>query len=134
MKTTIKYFMLAITFFIGSSFAPTDVILSKWVKLGSKKVAYKLDRDVIRVGARDGGFTKLKLVMKKGNLNMHKMVVEYGNGTKDIIPLKHNFNKGNATRIIDLQGGKRVIKDITLWYDTKNYSKQRASVHVFGRR
>ena len=39
----------------------------------------------------------------------------------------------NDSRIIDLEGGKRIIKDITLWYDTKNRAKRRATVHLYGR-
>jgi len=62
------------------------------------------------------------------------MVVEYGNGSKDNISLKHNFRKGSDTRVIDLEGGKRIIKDITFWYDTKNLSSKKAKVDVFGKR
>ena len=105
---------------------------SQFSKLGKKKVTYKLDRDVLHVGANDGVFKKLKIKVTGGSLNMHKMVVEYGNGTKDVIPLKHTFIRGGNSRIIDLEGGNRIIKDITFWYDTKNVSNRRATVHVFG--
>lgn len=134
MKTLIKLTTLACVILIGSSFSSHEASLAKWFKLGAKNVSYKLDRDVIYVGAKRGGFTKLKLEVTRGNLNMHKMVVEYRNGSKDIIPLKYNFMKGSDTRVIDLEGGKRIIKDITMWYDTKNYSGQMAKVHVYGRR
>lgn len=133
MKTKISLFALIATFFLGSAFT-TDTAIRTWKKLGSKKVSYKLDKDVIRVGLNDGTFTKLKIQVTGGSLNMHKMLVEYGNGTKDNIPLKFNFAKGNDSRVIDLEGGKRVIKDITFWYDTKNVSRNRAKIHVFGRR
>ncbi len=133
MKTSIKLFALIATLFIASSFTIPKNKVNNWTKLGSKKVSYKLDRDVIRVGATDGRFTKLKVQVKGGALNMHKMVVEYGNGTKDNIPLRQDF-KNNGTRIIDLEGNKRVIKDITIFYDTKNRSRRRATVHVFGKR
>ena len=132
MKMTIKLFMLIATVFVASSFTGHKAI-KNWSKLGSKKVSYKIDRDVIRVGATDGRFSKLKIQVTGGALNMHKMIVEYGNGTKDNIPLKENF-KNNGSRIIDLDGNKRVIKDITFFYDTKNRSRKRATVHVFGRK
>ena len=117
---------------LGSSFTAADAPALRWQKLGKKKVTYKLDRDVLHVGAKDGVFRKLKIKVTGGSLNMHKMVVEYGNGTKDNIPLKYNFGKGSQSRIIDLEGGNRVIKDITFWYDTKNLANKRATVHVFG--
>ncbi len=134
MKTTINLLFLTCIFLLGSSFSTSEASYARWVKLGAKKVSYKLDRDIIYVGAKEGGFKKLKLVVDNGNINLHKMVVEYGNGSKDNIPLNYNFSKGSQTRVIDLEGSTRVIKDITLWYDTKNNSRQRAKVHVYGKR
>lgn len=134
MKNTLSLFALLMTIIIGSSFTTVDQRIGDWRKLGSKKVSYKLDRDVLKVGLQKGTFTKLKVVVTHGNLNMHKMIVEYGNGTKDVIPLKHNFKKGSDTRVIDLEGGNRKIKDITFWYDSKNNSKKRAAVTVFGKK
>ncbi|SHI40708.1 DUF2541 family protein [Aquimarina spongiae] len=121
---------LLVILFVGSSFT-TKIV--RWEHLGSRTVNYRLDKDVIKVTAREGGFTKLKVKVTGGSLNMHKMVVQYGNGKKDIIPLRYNFSRKSATRLIDLEGGKRVIRDITFFYDTKNLSKKRAKVHVFGR-
>jgi len=105
----------------------------RWEHLGSRKVNFGLDHDVIAVTAFEGAFTRLKLKVTGGSLNMHRMVVEYGNGTKDEIELRHNFMRGSESRIIDLVGNKRVIKTITFWYDTKNAASRRATLHVFGR-
>ncbi|MCH2195096.1 DUF2541 family protein [Kordia sp.] len=131
-------FILSAILWIGlSSFKSisTDTFVSKWKweKLGSKKVNYKLDKDVIRLGKHEGTFKKLKLVVSKGALNMHRMVVHYGNGSKEEIKLRHNFNRRSNSRVIDLDGRNRIIKKITFIYDTKNNSKSRATVHVFGR-
>ncbi len=104
-----------------------------WVKLGSKKVTFKVDKDVINVGANDGRFAKLKVVVTNGNLNMHRMVVHFGNKTKEVVELRHNFAKGSGSRVIDLKGKKRIIKKIVFWYDTKNKANKRATVTVFGR-
>lgn len=134
MKLSINLFALVIILLLGSSFTTSDSSQLPWKKLGTKKVSYKLDRDVIRIGYKDGSFKKLKVLVTGGSLNMYKMKVEYGNGSHDLIPLRHNFAKGSDSRIIDLEGGNRVIKDITFWYDTKNRAKKRATVHVFGRK
>jgi len=117
-----------------SSFSSVTTIDKGWERIGSKKVNFKLDRDVIPVGLEDGRFTKLKVLVTRGGLNMHKMVVHYGNGAKDQIALRHNFGKKSTSRVIDLKGNKRYIKKITFIYDTKNYSKQRAKLHVFGKK
>ena len=132
MKINISLLILIITLFMGSAFTPVSSTNLDWEKLGSKKVSFKIDRDVIRVGANDGLFRKLKVVVTGGSINMHKMIVEYGNGEKDNIVLKHNFTRNSDTRIIDLDGRKRVIKDITFFYDTKTKSRRRATVTVLG--
>jgi hypothetical protein len=106
----------------------------KWVMLGTRKVNYTLDKDVMVLGAKEGVYTSLKLKVVEGGLNMHRMVVTYGNGQRDEIDLKHNFVKGSETRVIDLKGHARVIKSITFWYDTKNFSGRKAKILVFGRK
>ena len=112
----------------------TDDFNKGWQRIGVKKVNYKLDRDVIPVGLADGRFSKLKVLVTRGSLNMHKMVVHYGNGAKDDINLRHNFGRKSTSRVIDLNGNKRFIKKITFIYDTKNLSKQKAKIHVFGKK
>ncbi|MEB3346537.1 hypothetical protein U6A24_13750 [Aquimarina gracilis] len=107
--------------------------IRQWDHLGTRKVNYRLDRDVIKVTAKEGGFTKLKVKVTGGAINMHRMVVQYGNGKKEEIQLRHNFSRKSSTRVIDLKGNKRIIRDITFFYDTKNLSRKRAKVHVFGR-
>lgn len=105
----------------------------EWERLGSRVVNFGLERDVIQVGANEGGFTKLKIEVRGGAINMHRLVVEYGNGERDEIELRHNFVRGSDSRIIDLNGGKRIIKNITFVYDTKNLARRKAVVHVFGK-
>jgi len=134
MKSTMKILSLALAIFLGSAFTTTQSNKGKWKKLGAKEVTFKLDKDVVQVGPNQGTFSKLKIYVSSGNLNMHKMVVEYRNGSKENIEIKSNFRKGDNTRTIDLNGNKRAIKDITFWYDTKNFSKKRAKVLVFGRK
>ncbi|GAA4277373.1 DUF2541 family protein [Aquimarina mytili] len=124
--------LLLVILFLGSSFTATTINY-RWDHLGSRVVNYRLDKDVIKVTAKEGGFKKLKVKVTGGALNMHRMVVHYGNGQKDVIKLRHNFSRRSATRIIDLKGGKRIIRDITFFYDTKNLSQKKAKVHVYGR-
>jgi hypothetical protein len=105
----------------------------KWEKLGTRIVNYSLDRDIIPVTANRGGFTKLKVEVIGGAINMHKMIIVYGIGAKDEIPLRHNFNNRSSSRLIDLKGGKRMIKEIVFVYDTKGLRPRKAVVNVYGR-
>ena len=104
-----------------------------WTVLGSKHVSKMIERDVIQVGNHKGTFTKLKVKITGGKVFMKSMVVTYGNGTKDMIPLKHVFSRGAESRVIDLRGNKRVIKKIAFVYDRKN-NHRKAKVWVAGRR
>lgn len=124
--------MLA-TILLLSSFTTSLTEHSIWEKLGSRTVNYNLDKDVIHVGAKDGRFSKLKLAVTGGNLNMHKMQIEYLNGQREVLHIKHNFSRRSTSRTIDIDGRKRLIKKITFWYDTKNRSRKKAVVTVFGK-
>ncbi len=132
MKNCIAIFGLIAFSLLASSYTVVDYH-GKWQKLGSKKVSFKLDRDVIPVGIKDGRFNKLKLGVTGGSLNLHKMKVVYRNGEVENIAVKQNFAKRSDSRVIDLKGQNRIIKEIIFWYDTKNVSRNKATIHVFGR-
>ena len=68
-----------------------------------------------------------------GNLSMHKMKVNYRNGNSQLLNVRHNFNQGRDTKVIDLKGGKRIIQSIDMWYDTKNKAGRKATIHLYGR-
>ncbi len=128
---------LTLTFIIGFlliNFSATAQKKGKWQKLGSRVVNYAVDRDVIPVGAQEGNYTKLRIVVKGGAINMHRMTVHFGNGTSQDIELRHNFSRRSVSREIDLIGNERKIKTIEFIYDTKNLARSRAIVTVFGRR
>ena len=40
--------------------------------------------------------------------------------------------KGGESRIVDLRGGKRKLKSVEFWYDTKGILNGRADVTLFG--
>jgi hypothetical protein len=130
MNTKILSFLItAILFFSFTSFSQ----VADWEKLGSRVVNYGLDKDIIPVGALKGGFTKLKIRVTGGAVNMHRMVINYKNGSSETIELRHNFSKKSASRTIDIKGGKRLIKNIIFVYDTKNLARMKATIHVFGK-
>ena len=136
MKRTI-FFTLALGMMISLSavangIGEAEAIDRGWTVLGSKNVNWRVERDVIQVGLRDGSFSKLKIKVTGGSVNIKSMVVTYGNGEKDRIPLKHNFRRGATSRTIDLEGKRRVIKNISFVYDRNNIAR-RAKVWVSGK-
>ena len=105
---------------------------AQWQHLGSRKVNFGLDHDRIIVTASKGTFTKLKLNVQ-GNLNMHKLKVNYANGSSENLNLRHHFVRGRDSKILDLNGHKRIIQSVDLWYDTKNRARRKATVKLYGR-
>ena len=115
-------------------FSSFDTVPHDWEKLGERKVNFTVDRDEIAVGKYEGFFDALQIKVKKGPINMHKMVVHFHNGTTKDIPLKNKFAAGGESRVIDLPGNNRVIDKVVFWYDTKNYSDSKAVVELWGRK
>ncbi|HTJ49846.1 MAG TPA: hypothetical protein VL443_10360 [Cyclobacteriaceae bacterium] len=112
----------------------THANAQEWVELGSRKVNFGLDKDVIEVSYTGGTFTAIKLEVTDGALNMHRCVVHFQNGTKQEVELRHNFAKGSESRVIDLNGNKRFIKKIDFWYDSKDLQFKRATLIAYGRK
>ena len=108
------------------------VAAGSWVHLGTRTVNYGLDHDRVLVN-HPGVFTKIKINVS-GSLNMHQAVVHYANGSSQQLSIKHQFRRGSDSRVIDLNGNKRVIGSVSLWYDTKNRSRRKARVHLYARR
>jgi hypothetical protein len=105
----------------------------RWEELGSRTVSFGLDRDEINVTASEGFFTALKLKVDRSALNMHKMVIHFGDGSTQDVEMRQTFKAGQESRIIDLAGNRRVITKVVFWYDTKNARKHRAVVELWGR-
>lgn len=104
-----------------------------WEKLGEKSVDYRIDHDVFNVTYRNGYFSKLRFSARGGAVNVYRCVVHFENGGTQEIDLRHDLAKGNRSRMVDLSGNRRLIEKVTFWYDTKNSSRNRAIVSVWGR-
>lgn len=143
MKTTLLNFKALIAFLFFISFLtfkteahvclPDDTNPPRWEFLGQKKVDYGLDRDEIYVTAKEGAFTKVKLIVRKSGINLHRVVIHFGNGGTQEVQVRNNLSAGSETRVIDINGGKRVIKKVVFWYDTKNYADRKAVLELWGR-
>jgi hypothetical protein len=133
MKLFSLFVLLSV--FIGTSAFTTAETISppRWEKLGERKVNRKVDRDEILVTAREGRFSKIKIGVRRSGINMHRCVIHFGNGDKQEVAIRKNIPAGSSTRVIDINGGKRVIKKVVFWYDTKGL-QDKAVVSLWGRR
>ncbi|MDO9381802.1 MAG: hypothetical protein Q7T86_02970 [Hyphomicrobiaceae bacterium] len=104
-----------------------------WELLGSQKVGFLIDKDVIQVGRKDGDFSKIKIVVKGNDVEFKDVDIVYGNGQKDDIQIRNRIKAGGETRAVDLKGGDRFIKRVEFVYKSKPSFKGQATVELWGK-
>jgi hypothetical protein len=102
-----------------------------WVFLGERTVS-RGDRDDIIVGAHDGTFAALQFRVERSAIALHDMVVEFGDGQRWSPPLRYVFGPGSSSHVIDLPGGRRIIRRVTFFYSDLPGGGL-ARVELFGR-
>jgi len=104
-----------------------------WKLLGTVNANFRADHDTIVVRGPFDNFRRVKFKVTNAPLNLRHLVVTYDNGQPDRIEVRQNIPQGGQSRQIDLRGvGKRSIRRIDFWYDTKGVLKGKANVTVFG--
>ena len=104
-----------------------------WRLIGRVQAGHTADHDVIIVQGPYDNFRRIKFKVTDAPLNMQRMVVTYDNGVPDKIDVRQNIPQGGESRVIDLRGaGKRSLRKIEFWYDTKGFLKGKADVTLFG--
>jgi hypothetical protein len=111
---------------------PRPVYAGAWQILGTTVVDFALDRDMIRVGGA-GSFRFLKFVVRDATIELLDMDVIYENGGHDDIPVRQVIERGGESRIIDLRGGSRRIRQVSFVYrSVPNFVGRRAELTLFG--
>jgi len=106
-----------------------------WELLGSRRVNFSVDHDVILVRAREGGFTAIKLEVGGGNLEMYNIKITFGNGETWSPNTRVQFREGSWSRTIDLPGPVRLIRRVDFWYRSRLRPVRGAAVvRLFGRK
>lgn len=104
-----------------------------WRVLGTTHATHTVDHDSIIVQGPYDNFRRLKFKVTDAPLNLYRLVVTYDNGAPDNIEVRQNIPQGGESRVIDLRGaGKRSLRRIDFWYDTRGLGRGRADVTVFG--
>jgi hypothetical protein len=133
---------LALTLALGGLAAPAQAQqvvqpragnAGEWRLIGQTHADHGADHDSIIVKGPFDNFRRIKFKVTDAPLNMQHMVVTYDNGQPDKIDIRQNIPQGGESRTIDLRGiGKRSVRRIDFWYDTKGFLKGKADVTVFG--
>ena len=116
----------------GLGLVPTTASAAGWEQLGCRSVGFLADRDVIRVGRREGRFKAIRLKVSENKIYMQDLKVVYANGAPDDIPVRNEIRAGGQTRPLDLRGARRAIRQIEMTYRSRPSFKGHASVCVEG--
>ena len=106
-----------------------------WTRLGERTVNHRVERDEIAVGAREGAFERIKLVVRGRAVTFHDVEVHYVNGARQDVALRSTINVGGETRAIDLTGADRRIARVVFVYETvrtRDTRDTRAVVALYG--
>jgi len=103
-----------------------------WELLGEQAVGFGVDRDVIRVGRREGFFSKIALEVRDNDVEILDLKVFFNNGPPQDVRVRELIRAGTRTRPLDLVGRDRLIDRIEIVYKSRPSFKGRAKVAVFG--
>jgi len=131
MKHT-TFFSMAI-FLLAIFYNPT-ITAQTWTELGSAKVNGHADHDEIWVTSSRGDFRAVKLFVRNEGIDFDRMVVHFGNGSQEMMNIKNFIPAGGETRVMDLQGGDRVIKKVDFFYKSNAMTNTKAKVVLYGKR
>jgi hypothetical protein len=104
-----------------------------WVDFGCRTVSFNVDRDVLRVGRREGRFKAIRLHARGAPVEILDVKVIYANGQPDDVPVRHVLRRGEYTQALDLKGWERRIAQIEMFYRAiPNYRGREAVVCIQG--
>ena len=104
-----------------------------WHLLGTVQAKHSADHDAIFVAGPYDYFRKLKFKVANSPLNMQRMIVRYDDGgAPENIELRFTIPQSGESRLIDLKGGRRKIKAVDFWYETKGFLNGKANLTLFG--
>ncbi len=104
----------------------------EWTLLGSRRVSFAAEKDVIAVTAAAGRFTAIRFEVERGDLELYNVRVVFANGEAFSPDTRLEFRQGSQSRAIDLPGEARAISRIEFWYRSR-VRRGHATLRVFGR-
>lgn len=112
---------------------PRDRDRDGWVDLGCQTVRFSAERDVLRIGRREGRFKSIRLFARGGDVEMLDLKVVYTNGEPDDIQVRRVLRRGDRTNALDLRGWQRAIDRVEMVYRTvPNFRGREATVCIEG--
>ena len=113
---------------------PPSTPVASWQTLGTCEVKIRAEADVIHVTAAKGVYRKIKLKVRGNAVRFFDLKVHFANGEVHDVPLRKMIPAGGESRVIDLPGNRRVIKNVGFVYKTemRGGRTRRAVVTLWG--
>lgn len=105
----------------------------RWILLGTAHADKTEDHKTIHVGGAQGQFHRIQLRVNGGPVEFQRVVVHFGDGTKEELGVAEHVHSGGKTREIELPGELRTIDGVELWYSKENL-ETRPEVSLYGTR
>lgn len=105
-----------------------------WNRLGTRRVTDRNDHDEIHVGAAEGRISALQLRAERSAVHVRRIVVHYANGDDQPIDRDFIVPKGGRGPILDLDGGDRIVRRVSFFYEAESFGRRGATVELWGRR
>lgn len=132
MKQLMTIFLTTLILVIAG--VPSEVQAQDRVLLGEKHVSDRTERDTITVGTKRGKFRAIQFKVTGSAVEFKRVVVHFENGSEQVFEKNRLLGKGDASRNIDLEGGKRFIEKIVFHYEARSRGWKGADIKVWGKR
>ena len=132
-KTVILILSIVFVFTLHSMAQPEE----GWIKIGEKTVAFKADKDKVKLTGKEKDISKIKLTCIQGTVKIKKIHVKMSDGeVKEIDPTVGVLNKGMSTAAFNLPGKNNKLSDLELEYDSMGtiVTNKRAKVEIWGKK
>jgi CBS domain-containing protein len=110
-----------------------------WVLLGAQTAGFiGFDKDIIPVGANEGGFRRLRVTVRDRAITLNEIKVVYTDGQDETIPIRTRVDAGGTFGPIDLRAGRRgsidhiEAKYRSRFFDSSAKGKGSAIVEIWG--
>ncbi len=123
----------AIVAMVTAAGAPAQAQLAGYIEIGTETIRDGIDRHVINVARREGGFEGLKIRVARGGVLIQKLTIEPQNGAAQSFRVTRFMEEGQETEVIPLTGPRRFLKTITLEYGTIDVRGRGAEVTLFAK-
>lgn len=105
--------------------------LRGWELIGQATVTDARDHDTIAVTRAQGTFRRVQIKVLRENVQFREVTIHFASGADQSVELREVIRAGGSSRVIDVEGGDRVIRSVELRYDAQSRGR-RAVVRIYG--